>query len=37
MSLFDPQTAEEKMAWVPIIGCLFPLLVVGAVLVLVFV
>jgi hypothetical protein len=28
VSLLDPETAEDRMAWVPIFGCFLPLLVV---------
>jgi hypothetical protein len=33
MSLLHPQGAEERMAIVPLIGCLLPLLVIGAFLI----
>jgi hypothetical protein len=32
MSLFHPETAEDRMAWVPIIGCCGSLLFVGLIL-----
>ena len=32
MSILHPETAEDKMAWVPIIGCFVPLIVVGGLL-----
>jgi hypothetical protein len=33
MSLFHPETAEDKMAWVPIIGCFIPLVLAVAAIV----
>jgi hypothetical protein len=37
MSLFHPETAEDKMAWVPLVGCVIPLVLGVAAIVAVLV
>jgi hypothetical protein len=37
MSLFHPETAEDQLAWLPVIGCLLPLALVVVVSVLLLV
>lgn len=36
MSLLRPETAEDKMAWVPLLGCFLPVVAVVVLVLVVF-